>query len=228
MTPCPRGSLPFLLLVAWGVLGVSCSRDDAVDAGRDDRPGQGVTRDVKGGVEFADGFKRIRFEAERDGRIESDDAHPDVGGKLMRVVDDADASGGKCIEVPDKVGKPDPDGKLARAVYKFTILKPDNYVFWCRRWWLDQCGDTFAVRFDKEGRPHSDAYLFGADDMSKPPRWGWSPVFDKGKPRQFFFTPGEHVMEILNAEDGPRLDLILLTNDRGYVPSDSEELSSTR
>jgi len=231
MTPCPRGSLPFLLLVAWGVLGVSCSRDDAVDAGRDDRPGQGVTRDVKGGVEFADGFKRIRFEAERDGRIESDDAHPDVGGKLMRVVDDADASGGKCIEVPDKAGTPigkagskDDIARHARAVYKVKVEAAGSYTFWCRRKWLDACGDTLAVRFDREGQPRDSKteFLFGGSD-SKPVRWAWSPVSEGGQPRQFYLSAGEHTMEILNLEDGPRFDVLVLTDDPGYVPQGKEE-----
>jgi len=167
-----------------------------------------------------DEFVRIRLEAENALKIE---------GSLMRVMDCAEASGGKCIEIPDKAGKPE-EGKYARAVYKFTIAKPGYYTFWSRRWWLDQCGDTFAVRFDQEGRPRDleKELIFGADDSSKPPRWGWSPVYENGKPRQFFFSPGDHVMEILNREDGPRLDLILLTNDRDYVPSDSEEMAAPR
>jgi hypothetical protein len=164
-------------------------------------------------VSFQDGFERVRIEAESAAKLE---------GGLMRVVDDPEASGGKCLEIPDKIGKPE-DGKLARAVYKFTVKVSDNYTFWCRRKWYDQCGDTLAVRFDSEGQPHDKAFLFGADDSSKPPRWGWSPVFQNGKPRQFLLTAGEHTMEILNREDGPRFDVYLLTNDRDCVPQGLEE-----
>jgi hypothetical protein len=169
-------------------------------------------------VVFEDGFEFIRLEAEKAGKIE---------GEIMHVVDDAEASGGKCIEIPDKAGTPDAKPpspkKFARAVYRFTVQKPGNYTFWCRRKWLDSCGDTLAVRFDREGQPRTleppDEYLFGGAD-SKPVRWAWDPVYvaGQGKPRQFFLDAGPHVMEILNLEDGPRFDLLLLTNDRGYVP----------
>ena len=166
-------------------------------------------------VVFEDDFERVRIEAEDALKIE---------GKLMRIAEDKDASGGRCIEIPDKAGTPE-DGKFARAVYKLKIAKPGLYTFWCRRKWLDGCGDTFAVRFDSEGKPRDllkTEFLFGGSD-SKPVRWAWSPVFVKGKPRQFFLDRGEHVMEILNREDGPRFDVILLTNDRDYVPQGLEE-----
>jgi len=166
-------------------------------------------------VVFEDDFERVRIEAESAVKIE---------GKVMRIAEDKSASGGKCIEIPDKAGKPE-EGKFARAIYKFKIKKPGLYTFWCRRKWFDQCGDTFAVRFDKAGQPRNlkTEALFGADDSSQPPRWGWSPVFQKGKPRQFFLDAGDHTMELLNREDGPKCDVFLLTSDRDYVPQGLEE-----
>jgi len=182
------------------------------------------------GVEFQDSFHRIRIEAEDAAKIESDDAFPETGGKVMRIVGDPGASGGKCIEIPDVAGTPGghagdkPDiPRHARAVYKLKVEAAGNYTFWCRRKWFNACGDTLAVRFDKEGQPRDSKteYLFGGSD-SKPVRWAWSPVSEEGRPKEFYLTAGEHVMEILNLEDGPRFDVILLTDDPDYVAQGTE------
>ena len=169
-------------------------------------------------ADYDDDFAVIRREAE-DGQI----VNP--AKKVMRVVADDGASGGKCIEIPDKVGIPK-DGVFARLVFKIDIPKRGHYTFWCRRFWPDQCADTLVLRFDREGRPRRNLKketIFGSDDSSKPPRWGWSPVYRNGKPRQFYLRAGAHVLEILNREDGPRFDVILLTNDPDYVPTGLEK-----
>lgn len=225
----PRRLALCAALAGLSVLGASCSQDDASAPEGKGRPAGGRAAKGKGGVEFADNFQRIRFEAASAVKIESDDANADVGGKLMRIVDDAGASGGKCVFVPDKAGTPEPPAgetpKRAVALYKFQVKVAGNYTFWCHRKWYDRCGDTFAMRIDKVGAPHAEAFLFGSDDSSKPPRWGWSPVFQRenGQPRQFFLTAGEHTLEILNREDGPRFDVILFTDDPDYVPQGTEE-----
>jgi len=211
MTVCwPRFGPPIAAILALAL--VSCGDEEGASTTTAGKASSRV--DTARGVVFAnDAFERIRIEAESAQKVE---------GSLMRVVEDSGASGGKCLFIADKAGTPK-EGKLARALYTFTVKEPGNYTFWCRRKWHDQCGDTFAVRFDQVGRPHSEAFLFGADDSSKPPRWGWTPVRENGKQRQFFFTAGKHVMEILNREDGPRFDVVLLTDDRDYVPQGIEE-----
>ncbi len=234
MRHCPRGTLSLLLLAALGVLGASCSEDGASgDAGNGTTKG-GTARPTKGGV-FTDYFQRIRFDGTDKKylvKIESADAHPGVGGKVMRVVDDPTASGGKCVFIPDEAGTPfgkagskDDIPRYARAVYKIEIAVAGNYTFWIRRKWFDSCGDTLYMRIDKEGAPHSDAHahVVGSDDSSKPPRWDWSPVWEKGDPRQFYLSKDTHVLEILNREDGPRFDVILLTDDPGYKPQGMDE-----
>jgi len=203
-------ALPWIL-IALGIFATSCSEGDAARSGPAS-PGQATKDQKRQAVVFGDNFERIRIEAEKADKIE---------GTLMHVVDDPDASGGKCLEIPDKAGKPE-DGKFARAVYKFTVKTAGNYTFWCRRKWYDQCGDTLAVRFDQEGRPPGEAHLFGGSD-SKPVRWAWSPVRENGRSIQFTLSAGEHVMEILNREDGPRYDVLLLTDDRDYVPQGLED-----
>jgi len=218
----------FGLSAGLALVGAGCSGEGRASTGTSGgRSGREVAAPKAGGgaVVFEEEFERIWIEAEAAVKIESDDALAG-GGKLMRIAADSGASGGKCVEIPDKAGTPDKDGKLARAAYKFTIKKPGFYVFWCRRKWCDppQCGDTFAVRFDQEGKPRDleKEELFGSDDSSRPPRWDWSPVRERGTAKQFFFSAGEHVLEILNREDGPRFDAILLTNDRDYVPQGLE------
>jgi hypothetical protein len=201
----------------------SCSSESTANSSRGTSGKQAVSRGKgpdKAAEEFGADFEKIRIEAESAAKIEGD---------LMRIIADPQASGGKCIEIPDKLGKPE-DGKFARAIYRFTVAKAGHYTFWCRRWWLDQCGDTFAVRFDEAGKPRKLGHepIIGSDNAARFKQWGWSPVFENGKPRQWYFTAGPHVMEILNTEDGPRLDLILLTNDRDYLPSDSEEMPEAR
>jgi len=166
---------------------------------------------------FDDPFERIRIEAE-DGKIVQDE-------KLFRLVADPEASGGKCLGLPDKCGKPE-DGKVAFVVYEFEVKKAGFYTFWCRRWWKDGCGDTLAVRFDKVGKSWKEADLFGSDDSSKPPKWDWSPVRlknAKNPHQQYYLTEGKHTLEILNREDGPRYDVLLLTEDPDYKPMGLDE-----
>ena len=204
-----RGLLAACGLVAAALLAASCGEKGSASTGA------GSTATAEPKIVFADdAFKHIRVEAE-------DAVH--IDGTVMRVVEDPEASGGKCVWIPDKAGTPNPKSgppKYDRAVYKFKIEEAGYYTFWCRRKWKDSCGDTLAVRFDKVGRPHADAFTFGHDDSTW--QWGWSPVHEDGKPKQFFFDVGEHTMEILNREDGPRFDVILLTNDRDYVPQGLE------
>jgi hypothetical protein len=217
-----------LLLAAGSLLLTSCGKEGT--ASQDPGGGSSEQTQVEAPAEnqketsdepavvFEDAFAFIRLEAEEAETIEGD---------IMHVVADPGASGGKCIEIPDKAGTCEPQGeqkaKFARAVYRFKVETPGNYTFWCRRKWHDACGDTLAVRFDRAGEPRKleppSEYLFGGSD-SKPVRWAWSPVYvkGKGKPRQFFLDAGEHVIEIVNREDGPRFDVLLLTNDPDYVP----------
>ena len=214
--PAIQSALALLL----GVLLAGCGEGDGStqDKGQEpDGAGDGRPKVSFEGGGFDAPFERIRIEAE-DGRIVQAE-------KLFRLVNDPKASGGKCLELPDKCGKPE-DGKVARVVYEFEATKAGHYTFWCRRRWLPGCGDTLAVRFDKAGRPHKDADLFGSDDSSKPSRWAWSPVRLKDAKvlrQQYYLTEGKHTLEILNREDGPRYDVILLTEDPDYVPMGLDE-----
>jgi hypothetical protein len=200
-----------LVVAGLALSGASCSKEGTANP---ETPSGSATGETSKAVVFDDPFEWHRFEAEEAETIE---------GSILRIVEDEEASGGKCLEIPDKAGTPK-EGKYARAVYRFTIEKAGDYVFWARRKWLNQCGDSFVVRFDQEGQPRDldTETVFGNDDMS-PAHWAWSPVYVEGNPRQFYFTAGEHVMEILNREDGPRVDVFLLTDEVDYVPMGLEE-----
>lgn len=214
-----RALAPALALLL-GVLVAGCGEGDGSMQGNTqtpDNPGKSRPKVSFEGGGFDAPFERIRIEAE-DGKIVQEE-------KLFRPVDDPEASGGKCLTLPDKCGKPE-EGKIARVVYEFEVKKAGHYTFWCRRKWLDGCGDTLAVRIDKTNQPHKVADLFGSDDSSKPPRWGWSHVRLPGENKarqQYYLTEGKHTLEILNREDGPRYDVLLLTEDPDYVPMGLDE-----
>ena len=226
-----RMTAVLVAVAALGLLCASCDTEAVLTPPPGDTPPVTAGKPSSKQVVFVgEEFETIRIEAEDAEKIVSDDALAPIVGKVMRIVEAEGASGGKCIWIPDKAGCPEPDKghKFARAVYRLKIKKAGLYTFWCRRKWGDppQCSDTFAVRFDREGQPRNlekTEHLFGSDNMMRPPRWGWSPARVGGKPKQFFLTAGEHVLELLNREDGPRADVILLTNDRDYVPQGMED-----
>ncbi|MFW6161803.1 MAG: hypothetical protein ACODAJ_03485 [Planctomycetota bacterium] len=227
-----RIAAALVLVPALALVCVSCESEAVDTPGRGKgSPGKVEKPSSKQVVFVGEGFERIRIEAENAEKIESDQASD--GKPLMRIVEAEGASGGKALFIPDKGGTPTPgssgkEPKFARAVYRFQIDKAGLYTFWLRRKWGDPpaCSDTFAVRFDKAGQPRrlgKTEDICGSDDMSRPPRWGWSPVWVNGQPKRTFLTAGEHVLELLNLEDGPYADVILLTNDRDYVPQGMEE-----
>ncbi len=139
----------------------------------------------------------------------------------MAIVEAAEASRGKCVEVTRDMdwGRMGPS---TSAVYYFHVENAGLYTFWCRRRWMEVSDCVWlAMRFDQPGhvRDGKKEWLFGDDGVGRPPRWKWSPVFRKGLARQFFLTAGEHVLEILNGEGPCRFDAILLTNDAAFIPS---------
>jgi hypothetical protein len=222
-----RYAIRFVCCLLVGLIAAGCGDQAPAQSGKgptgatgsqsSDEPGGKGSAVIFDAGGFGDDFERIRIEAEA-GKIVQE-------GKLFRLVVDAKASGGKCLTLPDGCGKPE-KGVVARIIYTFDVKKAGHYTFWCRRKWLDGCGDTLAVRFDKIGKPHKTADDFGSDDSSKPPRWGWSHVNVESatNPRkQYYLTEGTHTLEILNREDGPRYDVLLLTEDPDYVPMGLDE-----
>lgn len=158
----------------------------------------------------ADDASRIVLEAE-DGDIE-----PPVA-----VMDEPGASGGRCIIVTGGSGKPgeeipgDPDKKKyperwGAAVYKFKVTEPGKYRIWARKWWEDGCGNSFTFVVNG-GYP----VLFGGDSSYDAWEWAVAPVL-------FDLKAGENALEVLNREDGVRLDKLIITKDADFVPQGKE------
>lgn len=121
----------------------------------------------------------------------------------IRLRDDAEASNGKCVEIPRKAGNP-PEVQ-GRAVYSITIENPGEYILWGRVWWEDSCGNSLSLVMDG-----GNAFTFGQDSTYKYWHWVPGPTYTLGK--------GTHSLDILNREDGVRLDQVFLTQDKDYVP----------
>lgn len=124
------------------------------------------------------------------------------------------ASGGKYIEIPQGAGNP-PAVTTGSIAYRFTIAKAGTYYLWCRAWWLDECGNSVGVQVNE-----LPPFTLGDSTFKT---WHWV----KAPPRlkQLNLAAGEHTLMLLNREDGVRIDQILLTTDRRFVPVDAETVT---
>jgi len=137
----------------------------------------------------------------------------------MTVADDVDASGGKCLSIPGGSGKPHgknpADGTVypdrwGAAVFKFTVKTPGKYRFWGRKFWVGGCGNTLTLVMNS-GPPAT----FGEDGTYDD--WQW-----RALTALFDLQAGENKLEILNREDGVKLDKFILTTDMNFVPQGKE------
>jgi hypothetical protein len=137
----------------------------------------------------------------------------------MEIADDLDASGGKCIAVPGGSGKPgykDPvEGTVfphrwGAAVYKFTVKNPGKYRFWGRKFWIGGCGNSLTLVMNG-GSPAT----FGEDGTYDDWQWKSASVL-------FDLHEGVNKLEVLNREDGVKLDKFILTTDMPFVPQGKE------
>lgn len=157
----------------------------------------------------------ICFEAESAHKIE-----PPV-----KLDSDSGASGGKCLHIPDKAGKP-PE-VLGKAVFRFRVDEPGTYHLWVRTWWLDQCGDSFSVTMDKELKPSLEG-AYALTGNPKKERWHWVALRKDGEALKFRLKKGLHTLEIGNREDGPKFDqVLLLTTDADRIPVPGELWEAT-
>jgi len=137
----------------------------------------------------------------------------------MTVSEDPDASGGKCIHIEGGSGAPGGKNPVTgipyparhgAAAYQFTVQTAGKYRFWGRKFWEDGCGNSFTLLVN--GLP---PVIFGQDGTYDSWEWLAAPVL-------FDLPAGENVIEILNREDGVRLDKFLLTTHLDFVPQGKE------
>lgn len=132
-----------------------------------------------------------------------------------RAPESATASGGRYVEVRQGKGNP-PEVTGGTASYEFDLAEKGTYRLWCRAWWEDSCGNSLSVILDDQ-----PPFTFGQDGTYK--QWHW--VKSSRRQPQLRLEPGRHRLRILNREDGVRIDQILFTADRRYVPVDVEDVT---
>jgi hypothetical protein len=128
----------------------------------------------------------------------------------------AGASGNKYLEIPKGAGHP-PTLNQGEAKLSFEVDTPGDYTLWGRVYWLSECNSSFTMSVDD-----SLAFTFGKDATYNV--WHWV----KAPPRLKMLTlaKGKHVLAIKNRQDGVKLDQVLLTLDKQYVPVGVEEVTS--
>ena len=119
----------------------------------------------------------------------------------------AQASGQAALDVPQGVGKPPEVG--GDATLTFTLPSDGEYILWGRAWWDDECGNSLTLSID-DGRDFS----FGQDPTYK--TWHW--IRSTPRLKQLKLTAGKHTLKIKNREDGIKLDQVLFTKSKRYVP----------
>lgn len=148
---------------------------------------------------------KICFEAETAELIEA---------PMVLVTNGIEGASGAYLEIPEGAGNP-PKVEAGKAVFAFETPVDGNFILWCRVWWEGECSNSFTVQIDDQ-----PAFLFGEDATYKVWHWVKYPVARTTKPLQL--SKGRHTLTFRNREDGVRLDQVLLSADRRFVPVDIE------
>ncbi len=163
------------------------------------------------------------FEAESADRVVAPVAVTGSGG-----TDDKGVSGGKHLEIArtnhlteaeSKAGekKESKEEKKGEALYTFAVEKDGEYYLWGRAWWSDRCGNSVSMIID-DGK----SFTFGQDGTYRTWHWIKSPP----RIRQLKLTKGKHTLKIKRREDGVKLDQLLFTTDKEYVPVGIESITA--
>ena len=121
-----------------------------------------------------------------------------------------DASGGAYLEIPEKSGNP-PDLNAGKAVLAVDVSEDGSYFFWLRAYWEGECSNSLQVRIDD--RP---PFVVGEDGTYH--TWHWVKYPMSRLTTLPALSRGRHTLTLLNREDGVRMDQILLTTDKRFVP----------
>ncbi len=152
---------------------------------------------------------RICFEAESAKEIEA---------PMVLVTNGIAGASGHYLEIPEGAGNP-PKVKRGKAVYEVDIPADGAYTLWCRVYWEDECSNSFNVTVD-DGKP----FLLGDNATYETWHWVKYPVARTMQPLKL--TKGKHKLILHNREDGVRVDQILLSSDKRFVPVDIEEIGT--
>ncbi len=128
------------------------------------------------------------------------------------------ASGGSYLEIPEKAGNP-PKLDKGFARFEFDLAADGEYILWGRVWWEGECSNSFLVQID-DGAP----FLFGENATYRTWHWVKYPVARMTPPIKL--KQGRHVLLFKNREDGVRLDQIVLSPNKRFVPVDIEQATA--
>ena len=121
---------------------------------------------------------------------------------------------GAYLEIPEGAGNP-PKVLAGKASFTFDVPDDGLFTLWCRVWWEGECSNSFTVNVDDQ-----PAFLFGEDATYKIWHWVKYPVSRTVAPIKL--VKGKHTLVFHNREDGVRLDQVLLSADKRFVPVDME------
>jgi len=148
---------------------------------------------------------KICFEAETAEQLEA---------PMALVTNGIEGASGTYLEIPEGAGNP-PKVTAGKAVFSFEVPEDGQFTLWCRVWWEGECSNSFTVTVDDQ-----PGFLFGENATYKVWHWVKYPVSRTTAPIRL--TKGRHTLTFHNREDGVRLDQVLLSADRRFVPVDIE------
>ncbi|UCF92201.1 MAG: hypothetical protein JSW39_28710 [Desulfobacterales bacterium] len=131
----------------------------------------------------------------------------------MEAAEDADTSAGGYIVVPNGNGDVWDSSQVAGdAVYTFQVAAAGDYVIWGRVLAVSGGDDSFFIAVDDGG--------YALWDAQQADTWVWDLVNDRNgsDPVIYHLDAGEHTLVVKQREDGTKIDRILITSDRQYVP----------
>ncbi len=148
---------------------------------------------------------KICFEAESSSSLEA---------PMIVATNGVPGASGAYLEIPEGAGNPP---KLMAGKASFSVDVPEDGLFtlWCRVWWEGECSNSFTINVDD-----TPGFLFGEDATYKVWHWVKYPVSRTVSPIKL--AKGKHLLTFHNREDGVRLDQILLSADKRFVPVDIE------
>ncbi|MGD8701156.1 MAG: hypothetical protein PVH26_01880, partial [Desulfosarcina sp.] len=146
----------------------------------------------------------------------------------MEIAGDESASAGGYVWTPSGTGNLySPTISAGTAEYHFDVPEAGDYIIWGRQISNNTSSDSFFVSVDggTEMTWHTKA---GGQDV-----WTWDVVSirnaneprDASNPKRFWLEAGAHTFMIKQREDGTKLDRLLITNEIGFTPTDTNSVA---
>ena len=154
-----------------------------------------MSEDVGGSEELASGAFVSIVEAETLLNI----------AKPFEIHEDAACSGGRLVEIPDRILEDDAALRQVGMTYPLEMQEAKTLHLWMRARWKDGCGNSVYVSWD--GATPS---LAGNDGTYQ--AWHWIYGGDVN------LTAGKHELALLPSEDGVEIDQLILCDDSQFRP----------